>query len=375
MKVLLVKMSSLGDIVHTLPAVADAAQRGFRFDWVVEESYKSLPAQVPGVDDVLPVALRRWRRAPHKSGAEIRAFRRRLRRRSYDLVLDAQGLIKSAAVGLLARGRERAGFDAGSVRERLAALAYRRHVRVARREHAIARSRRLFASALNYDLPATAPAFGLAAAAERRNHVVLAHGASWHNKLWPEAFWVDIARRATAAGLTPLLPSVDSERGRAERIAGAVSSARACSRMDLASVLELVSKSTAVVGVDSGLAHFAAAVGLPTVMLFGPTDPRLTGCRGPFARNLAASLPCSPCHSRRCRYRLESGSPGTVDMPCLSALAPRHVWRELTSLMASARASEGDGVCIAKSVRLAELDGCEGLGMGESPAANERRRR
>ena len=344
MNVLLVKMSSLGDIVHTLPAVADAAQHGVRFDWVVEESFQSLPALADGVDNVLPVALRRWRRMPHKNGREIRGFHRRLRRRRYDLVLDAQGLIKSAAVGLLARGRDRAGFDAASVRERPAALAYRRRVRVPRRQHAIARSRHLFAGALDYDLPATAPAFGLTAAAKRRDQLILAHGTTWHNKLWPETFWMEIARRAAAAGLTPLLPWVDGERERAERIASAVAAARPCPRLDVAGVLDMVSESSAVVGVDSGLAHLSAALGLPTVMLFGPTNPRLTGCHGPFARNLAASLPCSPCHSRRCSNPSGPTSPfGALQAPCLTALEPSRVWRELTSLMRRAQTAGPSG--------------------------------
>lgn len=337
MNVLLVKMSSLGDIVHTLPAVADAARHGFRFDWVVEESYQSLPALVAGVDDVVPVAWRRWRRRPHENGREMRGFHRRLRRRRYDLVLDAQGLIKSAVVGLLARGRDRAGFDAASVRERPAALAYRRHVRVPRQQHAIARSRSLFAAALDYELPATAPAFGLAAAKDPCSQLVLAHGTSWQNKLWPEAFWIDIAERAAAAGLTPLLPWVGGEQERTERIASAVPSAQPCPRMDMAGLMDMVSKSRAVVGVDSGVTHLGAAFGLPTVMLFGPTDPGLTGCHGPLARNLAVSLPCSPCNSRRCRHQGEANGADTAETPCLAALTPNRVWNALAGLMRQAQ--------------------------------------
>ena len=147
MNALLVKMSSLGDIVHTLPAVDDAARRGVRFDWVVEENYEPLSALVAGVDTVLPVAFRRWRRVPLAGTGEALAFVRRLRQRRYDLVLDAQGLLKSAVVGTVARADERVGFDFASVRERGAALAYGRRVAVARTAHAIARSRELFAAA------------------------------------------------------------------------------------------------------------------------------------------------------------------------------------------------------------------------------------
>ena len=335
MKVLLVKMSSLGDIVHTLPAVADAASHGASLDWVVEENYQAVPALAAGVDRVLPVALRRWRYGPLHHRHEIRSFHRCLRRQRYDLVLDAQGLLKSAAVGRWARSRQRVGYDFASIRERPAALSYGRRLAVPRRGHAIDRSRRLFAAALGYETPTSVPAFGLDAAWCRGSHVVLAHGSTWASKLWPEVFWSDIARRARADGLTPLLPWQDGERERAQRIAAAAPGAVLCPRMDLAAALDLIAEASAVVGVDSGFGHLSAALGRPTVMLFGPTDAALVGCKGPYARNLAASLTCRPCHSRRCRYR---GRPPfrqskEAASECMAAVQPNQVWAALRQLM------------------------------------------
>lgn len=339
MNVLLVKMSSLGDMVHTLPAVADASRRGVRFDWVVEESFQPLAARVHGIDKVLPVALRRWRRAPLASWGEVVAFHCRLRRQRYDLVLDAQGLVKSAVVGRWARGGECVGFDSASARERAAALVYGRRLRVPRGEHAITRSRRLFAAALGYEVPATAPAFGLDRASQHEDVVVLAHGTTWETKLWPEAFWIEVGHHIAAAGLTPLLPWQAGERERALRIAAAVPAAGVCPRTDLAGALDIVAKSRGVIGVDSGLAHFGAAVGRPTVMVFGPTASRLTGCRGPYVRNLAASVACSPCHSKRCRYRGEPAKwRGVAVAPaCLASVEPDHAWSALAALMRQER--------------------------------------
>lgn len=332
MNVLLVKMSSLGDIIHTLPAVQDAARRGVRFDWVVEESYRAVPALAEGVDNIVPVALRRWRRTPLKHAGEISTFHRHLRHRRYDLVLDAQGLVKSAVVTRWARARARAGFDAAGARERLAALSYQQRLPVPRGEHAIVRARRLFAGALGYERPRTRPSFGLRApAVARRNDLVLAHGATWRTKLWPEPFWVDLAKRAAAAGLRPLLPGVGDERERARRIAAAVPQATVYPPTDLPAVLELVAQARGVVGVDSGIAHFAAALGRPTVMVFGATDPALTGCQGPLARNLAGSPPCAPCLSRRCRYASPRGASGGPT--CLATVAPQRAWAELTALL------------------------------------------
>ena len=335
MKVLLVKMSSLGDVVHTLPAVADAAARGARFDWVLEENYQPVAASAAGVDRVLPVAFRRWRSAPANAWPAARTFLRRLRQRRYDMVIDAQGLIKSAVVARCADGAERVGLDAGSVRERPAVLAYDRCIHVPRFEHAITRSRRLFAAALRYDLPSTEPVFGLDTQLASSNSVVLVHGTTWDTKLWPEAFWISVARRIAEAGLTPTLPWLGGERERAARIAAAVPAAKVCPPIDINGALELVASARGVVGVDSGLAHLGAAFGRPTVMVFGPTDPRRTGGRGRLVRNLAARLACSPCQSRRCHYR---GAATTwrgqqVGPPCLAAVQPDRVWSALAQMM------------------------------------------
>ena len=341
MNALLVKMSSLGDIVHTLPAVQDAAARGVRFDWVVEEQYRDLPERASGVDRVVPVALRCWRRAPLTHRRAIGAFHRRLRARRYDLVLDAQGLLKSAVVTRWANGGARAGFDASGARERAASLCYDRRLRVPRRSHAITRSRSLFAAAFGYSPPRSAPRFGLSPASAVGRDVVLAHGATWHNKLWSEAHWVAIARRCAAAGYRPLVPWLEHERPRARRIVAAVPEARLCEPAGLSALLDVVARARGVIGVDSGLTHFAAAVGRPTVMVFGPTDPRRTGCRGARARNLAPLAPCAPCLARRCRYArstagVANGAAVANDAAaCVASVRAEDAWVALTALMSA----------------------------------------
>lgn len=340
MNVLLVKMSSLGDVVHTLPALRDAARHGVRFDWVVEEDYRAVPARADGVDRVLEVAFRRWRTAPVAFRTELQAFRERLRQRRYELVLDAQGLLKSAVVGCWARADERVGFDAASARERAAALAYRRGISVPRDWHAIDRTRRLFADAMGYEVPDREPAFGLGApqscVSRVGNEVVFAHGTTWRTKHWPEAFWAALGRIAADRGFVPVLPWANGERARAERIARDIPGARVCVRMDLDDVMELLAHACGVVGVDSGLAHLGAALGRPTVVLFGPSDPSLTGCRGPYVRNLTASLACSPCRSKQCRLGRRLGVPRHADHwpPCLATVEPAYAWSALREAMA-----------------------------------------
>ena len=331
MRVLVVKMSSLGDVVHALPGVTDAARAlggGVRFDWVVEEAFAAIPAGHPAVDRVLPIAWRRWRGDLRRHRPALTDFVRRLRDRRYDVVLDAQGLIKSAAVTVLARGSVKAGLSRSSAREGAASLAYGRRVVVPKGGHAVDRVRRLFAGALGYPAPTGEPDFGLAGAARPSGRCVLLHGTTWESKHWPERFWIDLARRA-GRELEVVLPwGDDVERARAERIAAAAP-ARVLPRGPLEELMRELAGASLVIGVDSGLAHLAAALGVPTLVVYGPTSSMLTGCRGGRARNLQADFPCSPCLARHCRYR---GPPQPVDgiavePACFSTLTPEQVWR------------------------------------------------
>ena len=337
MHVLLVKLSSLGDIVHTLPAVEDAARRGVTFDWVVEENFAAVPALHRSVRRVIRAALRRWRKPGERRANEIRTFGRNLRRERYDLVIDAQGLIKSALVGFASRGRVRAGFDRTSAREPVATLFYSHRAAVAKDSHAVERVRRLFAAAIGYDLPSEEPSFGLDIQKETERYCVLVHGTTWETKHWPEAFWTDIAERAMQAGLTPLLPWLsEAERRRAETVASQVDGARAVGSMTLDAMVDLLARASAVVGVDSGLSHLGAALGRPTVGLFGPTDSRLTGCVGSRARNIQGDIACAPCLSRRCQYRgaALTWRGETVEPACFARLNPDRVWTQVAELLA-----------------------------------------
>ena len=383
MKALLIKMSSLGDVVHALPALSAAQQNGVRFDWVVEEAYRPIIEGHAAVDRVVPIAWRRWRRVPWRFHDEMRAFHKALTAVRYDLVLDAQGLVKSAVVALLARGREKVGFARGDVREVAAAWAYGRGVSVSRQQHAIDRQRQLFAGAFGYanevplvddfglragetaavadcgdavqardadaalagvgrgqsvGLTATPqPAVGLGQG-WAENQCVFLHGSTWPSKLWPEAMWIDLVRRATAAGLEPLLPwGNESERSRARHIAEQ-GGGRVLDALELDGWIALLRCARLVIGVDSGLTHLAAALGAPTLALHGATSAALTGCRGARARVLASAFGCVPCLSKACRYR----GPGRtwhglpVAPPCYAELSPRRVWAEALELMDAA---------------------------------------
>lgn len=334
LRILVVKMSSLGDVVHALPAVTDARAHGAQIDWLVEEAFADIPALHPGVSRVIPIAWRRWRKDLRRSAREMRQFFTELRLHQYDVIIDAQGLIKSALVALLAKGH-RQGFAHTCAREPWAAFAYSKGHAIARGQHAIDRQRQLFAAVLGYDLDMEADS-GISASAARSNHVLLLHGTTWATKHWPRDMWQDLAQRVQADGYEVMVTWGNvQEQLRAQAIADA-SGATLQERLPLAELAGVLSAAAAVVGVDSGLCHLSAALGTPTLGLYGPTDGQLTGCRGQSAGFMQASTHCSPCLQDACRrYR---GEPrywhdAVVEPACFATLPPEDVWQQVKTLM------------------------------------------
>lgn len=295
--ILLIKTSSLGDVVHNLPVASDIRARfpRARIDWVVEEAYRDIVGMHPGVHRVIPVALRRWRgnvlRPAH--WREFAHFRRALSGMRYDCVIDTQGLIKSALLARAASGT-RHGYSGASAREPLAAKFYDLVHAVPRDLHAVVRNRRLAALALGYELPA-AVEYGIAAPAavapvESRPYCVLLHATSRADKLWPEPAWEKLGSELARRGYALVLPWGDAaERARSERLAHALPAAVVPPALDICAVASLLAGAKAVIGVDTGLTHLAAALGRPVVALYCGTRPGLTGVyAGPGApvRNL-----------------------------------------------------------------------------------------
>ena len=338
MRVLIIKTSSLGDVLHTLPAVTDAARLvpAVRFDWVVEEAFTEVPAWHPAVDRVIPVALRRWKHRPLQAlrQGEPQAAVRQLRERDYDRVIDAQGLVKSAVIARFAHG-ERYGLDAASAREPLAARVYNRRFAIARRQHAVTRVRQLFARSLGYETPDGQPDYGIRqrfqAKQEDNAGLVFLHGTTWLTKHWPEEYWVELASMAVAAGMPVQLPWGNAEeKQRAEKIAAIDDSISVLPRMRLDELAGVIAAARGVVGVDTGLVHLAAALGTPCVTLYGATDPGLIGTVGAAQSHLRASFSCAPCQERKCRYDGEAA----VFPACYSDLPPSRVWQTLDAALA-----------------------------------------
>lgn len=342
MRVLIVKLTSMGDLVQALPALSDAraAIADIQFDWVVDEAFAEIPRWHPTVNQTLETAHRRWRRQGKLpwQNSELLQFRARLRSSRYDIVIDAQNNFKSALVTALSRG-EKHGPDSHSVREWGAHLAYRKRYQIPRNQLAIDRWRQLFARVLGYDLPTREPDFGLAGKAwpepactlPAAPYLVFVQNASWPNKRWHDQHWRTLLEQAGREGYRVLLPwGSEAERQQAQSLVQDFDHARVLPRLSLSQLAAVFSRSAGAVCVDTGLAHLSAALAVPTVTLYGATDPALIGATGSRASHLVVNgYDCAPCYKRLCKVDGYRGP----DARCMKTLPVDQVWRELRALM------------------------------------------
>ncbi|MDB5883871.1 MAG: lipopolysaccharide heptosyltransferase [Polaromonas sp.] len=294
MKILLVKLSSLGDVVHALPVVQDilAAVPGARIDWVVEKSFAPLLALCTGLQRIIPCEIRRWRKSALSSDTRQawRAFKSELQQTGYDAVIDLQGLTKSAVVARMARlapGGKRyalANQTEGSGYEAPTRWVADVAIRIRPRIHAVQRSRELAAQALGYRLPPRLD-FGLAKSLalapqpnlppeKKANSVVFVHGTSRVDKEWPLQHWTALGRRLNAAGYqVALAHGNDRERAKSQSIARVLNESAAGHAvvwplLPLDALTGELGRCAGVIGVDSGVSHIAVALDLPHVQLY-----------------------------------------------------------------------------------------------------------
>ncbi len=373
---LIIKTSSLGDIIHTLPAVTDAfkALKGkIQFDWVVEESFAEIPSWHPAVKQVIPVAIRRWRKHPLKTffSIEWKQFKQAIAAQEYDFIIEAQGLLKSAWLTRFAHTRSRKpalyGFDKTSAREPLAARFYPFPVQIAKNQHAVERVRQLFAAVLGYKLALqNTPEqidYGIKQNLSSRFNItkeradktsdtiqperpviMFLHATTWKTKHWPEPYWQALARQLIDQGFRIVLPwGNEQELQRAHRISSvAQQHIQVLDKMNLTRLAQQINSVTGVVAVDTGLAHLAAALDKPVVAIYGPTSPGLTGTYGKHQCHLQASLDCAPCFRKNCdrsHQRYYEKSREQIQPECFFEIAPQNVIQSLHALLNQVQSS------------------------------------
>jgi heptosyltransferase-1 len=290
--ILFIKTSSLGDVIHHMPALTEARRQRpqARIGWVVEEQYAALARLHPAVDEVIPVAMRRWRRNLLRwdTWEDIRHFVRAIRVHDYAAVIDTQGLTRTGGIAFFARGRSH-GYDIRSIREPLGSFWYGMRHRVPYDLHAIERNRRLTALALGY-APEGEIDYGLdrarIAPPPEEPYGIFLHATARAPKEWAEENWIALGQRLEERRARIVLPwGSEREHARSERIAGALPRASVPPRQDIDAVTKLIAGAAFVVGVDTGLLHLAVALEVPTVAIFAGSEPGLTGPvgRGPIA--------------------------------------------------------------------------------------------
>ncbi len=333
MQILIIKMSSLGDVIHLFPALTEARQHypNVVFDWVVEQAFAEIPPLHPAVRDVFPINMRQWRKTPVQAlkNGEISRFKSLIRNKYYDLVIDAQGLLKSALVARLAHGTK-VGFHHKSAREPLASWFYQQPIEISKDQHAIWRLRQLMAAALNYPLSSKLPSYGIrhftsTTLMSARPSIIFFHGTTWASKHYPENLWNQLVTIACNAGFQVKLPWGNSqEHARAQRLADAHKLATVMPAMNLQSLAADISTARAVIGVDTGLAHLAAVFSVPSITIYGSTNPAFTGTCGRNQIHLQTDFKCSPCLKRECSF--------SKKLACYETLSPQHIWQTLLNL-------------------------------------------
>lgn len=280
----------MGDIISTLPAVTDAkvAIAGISCDWVVEENFVEIPSWHPAINSVIPIALRRWRKNLFNLATmrEMQVFWKKIKAEQYDYILDVQGLLKSAIVSRIARGIS-CGFNAVNAREPIAAHFYQNNFNIFKGLHAVERSRQLFAAALGYKIAEEKPNYGIMKEKFYKKdnitekYLVFIHGTSRSNKCWQEEKWVELARLAKIAGFKVKLPWGNNlEFTRANNIAATSDNVEVLPKSTLTEMGAILLGARGVVALDTGLSHLSAALSVPAVSLYGPTNPKLAGTYG-----------------------------------------------------------------------------------------------
>ena len=364
MRVLIVKMTSMGDVLHVLPALSDLANDAnspidlatLKVDWMVEDGFAQIPSWHPLIGTVIPVSTRRWRGVRWQFVKEFFAFLKVLRAQRYDYVIDAQGLIKSAVLCRFARLTPkgvRAGFSGASIKESPAAWFYGQTVEVDRNQHAVDRLRCLVAEVIKYPLESKRGEYKLqlpgsgaqsqsdapeAAVTEPNKSVFVFHGTTWPTKHVPDLLWRDVIKTVISNGYSVnLCWGNEVERERANFLAQGFSAATVLPKSSLLELANELKQASGAIAVDTGLGHLAAAMDIPCVSLYGATDPLLTGTYGKYQTHLQVEYPCAPCLLKQCT-QLEKGE---IDPPCYATFNAQMIWHALSQQIRSRQSAIG----------------------------------
>lgn len=335
MKVLLVKLSSMGDIFHTYPALSDLHARypNAELTWLVDSSFEKIAQWHPFVKRTIALPLRKIKKdgyASHK--AVLNLALATLKAEKFDVIIDAQGLLKSALLARKANGPVH-GYGFGSIREKAASLFYHKRWQVSRQSHAIDRIRTLFASTFKYSLegltyqglPAEEWQYPVDAPEQ---YALVIPGTTWDTKHWLDNYWKEFLEKTSPEIKIYVVWGSPAEEERANALADGLSNVSVFDRwLSLEEMAQWLAHAKWVVGVDTGFVHLASTMRKPTLGIYGPTDPNQCGVKGDNNKNVRVDLPCMPCHKKQCSNPDDEGKP-----KCMSGITPAILLNELTQI-------------------------------------------
>ncbi len=351
MKVLIIKLSSIGDLIHTFPAILDAKKniKNITFDWLVDENFQDIPKLLNYskdykiINQIIPIPLRSFKKSKKLNHLKKTLSNLiKLRRESYDLVIDAQGLIKSAVISKFFTKTKTIGFTFNSCREPLASYFYYRKFYIDRKLHAIIRIRQLFSLALNYKINQESyytslkqtcfPKLNDLNTKKINNYIVFLHGTTWETKCWPEEYWQKLSQLLSAKNLQVVVTYSNlKEQKFVEHLATHNNNVVVIPSMDLEKITCMLANAMAVVAVDTGFAHLAGALGIPVVAIYGATSTIKSGVNGHNCINLQSEYHCSPCLSKVCLEYKQKLS--LTKQPCLKEITPEIVFSKLHAIL------------------------------------------
>ncbi|MBT4963500.1 MAG: lipopolysaccharide heptosyltransferase I [Francisellaceae bacterium] len=335
MKVLIIRLSSMGDVIHTLPAVTDAAKNisNIEFHWVIEKDFSSIPSWHNSVSRVIPVELRQFKNNLFSGRKYFRDLITHLRKEKYDLIIDSQGLIKSMILAVCCHGKV-AGYSKHSAREPIASIGYKYKYNISHNQHAISKNRELFSKCLGYSINnhRNSIDYGINPAInteiEQKDYLIFLHGTTWASKCWPFEKWLALAKIADKDGIeVQVTYATQQQKNRAIKLASLASNVKIKDHMGLNDAATWISNAKAIISVDTGFGHLAAAFNKPVVGLFGPTKTALTGILGndKCVYLFSTIRHCAPCLQKKCPL-LTSKNIGSL---CMNDHSPVEVWDAL----------------------------------------------
>lgn len=350
MKILIIKMSSIGDIIHTFPAVIDAKYyfKDIQIDWLVDENFVDIvKLQDNIIHNIIAIPLRKTKKnfLLEIINFKFKNFFTQLNKEQYNLVIDAQGLLKSAIIATLVNTEKIVGFNANSCREPLASFFYHDKIQVDKNLHAILRVRQLFAKSLNYSLEDFD--FGLNVFEKKKfpklaklnlnnkdRYILFLHGTTWETKHWKLEYWQKLSLLITNNHKNTAIVIMTNnlqEQQFAEQLSAINNNIIVLSKLNIKDISSLLANAIAIVAVDTGFAHLSGALGVPVIGIYGATSIAKAGIIGENAINLQSKYHCSPCLSRVClEYKNKLSN---SKQPCLQEITPEMVFNQLEKII------------------------------------------